>query len=302
VNPDANWLTVDAGDYVDRAANGAGCSSKCKFMVTSYAGLKYDVLNIGKQEAWMGYATLKSLIDTSKTTRIISANLLDKKTNKPLAKPFAIKKYRNMRIGILGLLSEADFPRGSALLDSTSLAIMPYMDAAKKYLPDIERKVDAVVVLAELSSGQIDTLIRAYPAIDLVISTGALRTGETISTIGRTRILGTGSSGYNGHYVMMDFNPAWGDSIAYVPFQDQLTESYEEKSVWSDKLTAFNADPTNAVQPSQSPSITPVNPSGATQTQPAPSTGTTQPGHQLNAQPGSPSGSPQPGHEGHTHG
>jgi hypothetical protein len=99
------------------------------------------------------------------------------------------------------------------------------------------------VVLAELSSGQIDTLAKAFPQIDLVISTGALKTGETLTTSGKTRVIGTGSSGYSGHFVTMEMNPSWGDSIAYVPFQDQLTDAYDERGPWADRLAAFNAAP-----------------------------------------------------------
>jgi 2',3'-cyclic-nucleotide 2'-phosphodiesterase (5'-nucleotidase family) len=241
-NPDANWLTVDAGNYVDRVGNG-GCSSKCQFMVTSYSGLHYDVLNLGKQEAWMGYETLESLMDTTKGTHFVSANLVDRKSKKPIAEPYVIKDYGNLRVAVLGLLNDGDFPKGNSLLDSVRLAVIPYMDAAKKYVPGLERKVDAIVVLAELGSGQIDTLAKAFPQIDLVISTGALKTGETISNSGKTRVIGTGSSGYSGHYMMMEFNPAWGDSVAYAPFQDQLTEAYEERGPWADKLAAFNAAP-----------------------------------------------------------
>jgi 2',3'-cyclic-nucleotide 2'-phosphodiesterase (5'-nucleotidase family) len=114
-NPDASWLTVDAGDYVDRAGTG-GCTSKCQFMVTSYKDLHYDVLNIGKQEVWMGYDALDSLIratEGAKGTRFVSANLVNVKTKRPLTNPTVIKEYGHFRVGLIGLLAEADFPKGS---------------------------------------------------------------------------------------------------------------------------------------------------------------------------------------------
>jgi 2',3'-cyclic-nucleotide 2'-phosphodiesterase (5'-nucleotidase family) len=244
-NPDAAWLTVDAGDYVDRVGTG-GCSSKCQFMVVSYRDLHYDVLNIGKQEVWMGYETLKAMMDTVKGTEFVSANLINIHTKKPLAKPTVIKDYGKFRVGVIGLLAENDFPKGSSLLDSANLSVMPYMDAAKKYLPGLISKTDAVVVLAELGSGAIDTLVKEFPDIALIISTGALRSGESPTTIGKTRVVGTGSSGYTGHYAMLDFNPGKADSIGFTAFQDQLTATYEEKGVWEDRLTAFSAQPASA--------------------------------------------------------
>jgi len=247
---------------VDRAGNG-GCSNKCQFMVTSYKDLHYDVLNVGKQEVWMGYDALDSLIratKAAKNTQFVSANLVNVKTKRPLTNPTVIRDYGHFRVGIMGLLAEADFPKGSTLLDSTHLAVTPYMDAAKKYLPSLISKTDAVVILGELSSGQIDTLTKAYPQIAMVISTGAVKTGETPGLSGKTHVIGTGSSGYSGHYATLEFNPAWHDSVGFTQYQDQLTETYEEKGPWADKLAAFNAMPTPAGQPlkpptSSSPSI-----------------------------------------------
>ena len=259
-NPDASWLTVDAGDYVDRAGNG-GCSSKCQFMVTSYEDLHYDVLNIGKQEVWMGYNALDSLIratKAAKNTQFVSANLINVKTKRPMTSPSVIKDFGHFRVGLIGLLAEADFPRGSALLDSTHLAVTPYMDAARKYLPSLLHKTDAVVVLGELSSGQIDTLVKAFPDIALVISTGALRNGETPLTIGKTRVVGPGSSGYSGHWAMLEFNAAGKDSLGFSQYQDQLTESYEEKGLWADKVAAFNATPASPI--SATPAKSAVSP------------------------------------------
>jgi 2',3'-cyclic-nucleotide 2'-phosphodiesterase (5'-nucleotidase family) len=254
-NPDASWLTVDAGDYVDRGGNG-GCTNKCQFMVTSYKDLHYDVLNIGKQEVWMGYDALDSLIRATKAakgTQFVSANLVNVKTKRPLTNPTVVKDYGHFRVGLIGLLAEADFPKGSTLLDSTHLAVTPYMDAAKKYLPSLLKKTDAVVVLGELTSGQIDTLVKAYPDIDVVISTGAVKTGEAPYVVGKTHVLGTGSSGYSGHYAMLEFNPSRSDSVGFTQYQDQLTETYEEKGLWADKIAAFSAMPAAPAQPLKTP-------------------------------------------------
>jgi 2',3'-cyclic-nucleotide 2'-phosphodiesterase (5'-nucleotidase family) len=283
-DPNAGWLTVDAGNYVDRIGNG-GCSGKCAFMVTSYRDLHYDVLNIGKQEAWMGKETLMALVDTLKSTQFVSANLVDRKSKRPIVKPMVIRDFGNLRVGIIGLLNEQDFPKGASLLDTVQLEVLPYMDAAKKYIPSLARKVDAVVLLAELPSQAIDTLVKVLPEIDLVITTGAAKAGESVQTSGKkTRVVGTGSSGYAGHYVMLDFDVAGKDSIGITTSLDQLTDTYEEKGAWLDKVTAFNALPQTgqpvipvaAAKADAKTTVTPmqVNPGGTmkpgVQTNPAP--------------------------------
>ncbi|MFZ5432464.1 MAG: hypothetical protein ACOZB3_01700 [Calditrichota bacterium] len=254
-NPDAAWLTVDAGNYVDRQGTG-GCSNKCQFMVTSYEDLHYDVLNLGKQEVWMGYETLEALMDTTQGTEFVSANLLNRETRKPFAKPYVIRDYGTMRIGVVGLLNEADFPAGTAMLDTVRLQVIPAIEAAQKYIPSLAKKVDAVVLLADLPTQALDTLLKVVPEVDMVISAGALRTGETPTVMGTTHVVGTGSSGYNGHYAMLEFNPAWGDSIGFSQYQDQLTGKYDEKSVWVDRLAAFEAAP----KPQPATSVRPASP------------------------------------------
>ncbi len=232
-------------------------------MITSYRDLHYDVLNLGRQEAWMGLSTLEAVMDTTKNTEFVSANLIKVKGGKPVAKPYVIKDYGNMRVGVLGLLNEADFPKASSLLDSNELRVDPYFEAAKKYIPMLRRKTDAVVLLCELPTAAIDSLVSAMPnAIDLVISTGSLRSGETPVQNGRTHIVGPGSSGYSGHYAMLEFNPAWKDSVGFSNMTDYLTETYEEKSEWTDRLAAFNASPgTPGATPTNVPtSISPAPP------------------------------------------
>jgi 2',3'-cyclic-nucleotide 2'-phosphodiesterase (5'-nucleotidase family) len=204
----------------------------------------------------MGYETLRAMLDTIKGTQFVSANLLDLKTKKPLAKPYVIKNYGTMRVAVIGLLNEGDFPKGTTLLDTTRLMIEPHLQAAKKYIPALARKVDAVVLICELPSAALDTLLKVVPDIDLVISTGALRSGETPTMVGKTRIVGSGSSGYTGHYAMLEFNPSWGDSIGFRQYQDALSDTYDEKGEWADRQAAFNAAP----PPSPNPASTAPKP------------------------------------------
>ncbi len=227
-------------------------------MIYSYEGLHYDVLNVGKQEVWMGKETFLSILDTTKCD-FVSANLLDIKSKKPFVKPYVIRDYGNMRVGVLGLLNDADFPKGSSMLDSTAFAVTSAYDAAKKYVPMLQKKCDAVVLLCELPSTMLDTMCLQIPGIDLVVSTGALKSGEQMMTVGDTRIVGTGSSGYSGHYATIELNPAWKDSAAVVNFSESLTDTYEEKGLWADRVNQFNASPPPAkIPPAKTPGAVPA--------------------------------------------
>lgn len=285
-DPTANWLTVDAGNFVDRAGAKGGCSNKCQFLVNSYEDLHYDILNIARQEVSMGYETLVALRDTSKSTKYVAANLIDVKKNKPLFDPYVIKDYGNMRVGVLGLLRDADFPATTSIVDTTTMRVTSTLEAAAKYIPELKRKTNALVLLCELPSDDIDSLVAKYPDIDVIISTGALRTGETTTIVGKkTRLLGTGSSGYNGHYATLEFKPAWGDSVAFADFKDALMETYDVPGDWATKLAAFEGASKTPTQPATSgahavPNTSPLT--TPTNAAPKPSTGD--------------------GHEGHSHG
>jgi 2',3'-cyclic-nucleotide 2'-phosphodiesterase (5'-nucleotidase family) len=260
----ANWLTVDCGNFVDRAGTGGGCTSKCQFTVASYEDLKYDVLNLARQEVWMGYETIKALQDTSHGTEYVSANLVGKKTGKPVAKPYVIKDYGNMKVGIVGLIDEADYPAASSQMDTMTLKVTPYIEAAKKYIPSLAKKTNAVILLCELSSARIESLLAVVPDIDLVISSGALRTGETPAKVGKTQIVGPGSSGYNGHYATLTFDPAKKNEIGFDAQNIALDEVYEEPGKWADRLAAFNNAP--PVQSTPAPTPATLSPQNATPT------------------------------------
>jgi 2',3'-cyclic-nucleotide 2'-phosphodiesterase (5'-nucleotidase family) len=264
--PNANWLTVDAGNYVDRAGEKGGCSNKCAFMINSYQDLSYDAMNLGKAEVWMGLETIRSLQDSAKHgTQFVSANLVEKKNGKPVVKPYITKDYGNMKVAILGLLNESDFT-SPATIDTNALRVLPYISTARKYVSDLHKSCSAVVVLADLSTPAIDSLVKAVPGIDLVISSGSLSSGETGTKIGKTRVIGTGSSGYNGHSTVLEFNPSWKDSIAFSDLCVALDSTYQEPGKWTDRLVAFD--------PSYNP--TPAVP--ATTTAPTSPTSSSQPG------------------------
>lgn len=238
-DPSVNWLMVDAGNFVDRGGVQGGCSNKCQFLVTSYEDLHYDVLNIARQEISMGYETLKALRDTSESVEFVSANLQDVKSGRLMFKPYVIKDYGNMKVGVMGLIRDADYPPTVATIDTNMMRVTSTRAAADRYLNELKGKVNAIVLLCELPSDDLDSLLAAHPEVDFAISTGALRTGETTTFVNKTRVTSPGSSGYNGHYATIEFNPAWGDSIGFSDFKDALTDTYEQPGPWQDRLAAF---------------------------------------------------------------
>ena len=60
----------------------------------------YDAVNVGEKDLMMGFKFLSDLAQKAKF-RILSSNLLDKKTEKAIFSPYVIKEIAGLKIGIL---------------------------------------------------------------------------------------------------------------------------------------------------------------------------------------------------------
>jgi 2',3'-cyclic-nucleotide 2'-phosphodiesterase (5'-nucleotidase family) len=251
-DPNANWLTLDAGNFIARES-GDRCSPKCDLMLQSYKVMKYDMLNLGSSELSVGYDALKGLVDTLGIP-LICANLVDTRTNKTVANPYEIRRYGNMTVGIIGLIKSEGSARTLGA-DSTRLKILPHMEVAKTLIPKLAAKTDAVVLLCDLATKEIDSLVQIVPQIDVVISTGPLVPASQATRIRGAWCVPTGSSGQNGTVLTLEFNPAWRDSIGHSFADVQLTSDYDganqvsqlveksEQAAAADKGTAKPAVP-----------------------------------------------------------
>jgi len=228
-DPDANWLTLDVGNYLDRAAR-RGISPKSSLMLRSYQAMGYDVLGLGQLELAMGVDTLEGIIDTLGIP-VVCANVLDARTQKPVAHPYYIRRYGNMVIGVTCLVNSDD--RRYSNLDTTEYKLLPYLDVARTLIPKLDRKVDAIVLLCDFRNAPIDTLLQVTPQIDVILTTGILRPASRVVYSSRTLLVPTGSSGQNGTALLLEFNPAMGDSLGHDFVNEQLTDEYEGKNVVS---------------------------------------------------------------------
>jgi hypothetical protein len=178
-----------------------------------------------------------------------------------------------MRIGILGLLRYEDFPSGSSIIDSTVLRVEPQLDAARKYIPGLVSKTDGIIVLCELPNDDIKALEEAFPDIDLIITSGASSSGEAMTMVGKTRVIGSGSQGYSGHFATLEFNPTWSDSVGYSDFRAELTDTYDQPGEWADRLAAFEKSPSSSTKPAAGTQAKPVTPAPMEQNKKSPTSG-----------------------------
>jgi len=129
----------------------------------------YDVANVGEKDLMMG---LKFLFDLSQKAKFpfISANLVDKKTQKEVFKPYVIKEIAGLRIGILGLLDDLFNP--TLQEKDPGLTILEPLSKSKALTKSLREYCDLIVVLSQLGESKDKKLARENREIDLILGGG----------------------------------------------------------------------------------------------------------------------------------
>jgi 2',3'-cyclic-nucleotide 2'-phosphodiesterase (5'-nucleotidase family) len=129
----------------------------------------YDGVNVGEKDLTMG---LKFLSEVSQKAKFpfISANLVDKKTGKPIFKPYVIKEIAGLRIGIVGLLDD-QFNLSLQEKDPGFHIIEPF-SAFKATIKGLREYCDFVVILSQLGESKDKKLARENRDIDLILGGG----------------------------------------------------------------------------------------------------------------------------------
>ncbi|NWG03992.1 MAG: bifunctional metallophosphatase/5'-nucleotidase [Syntrophaceae bacterium] len=166
-----NLLTIDGGDalvmsYYGQPNERDKARRWAEFVLTLYETLGYHALNIGDTDLGLGVEYLKNLQKNSKIL-FLSANLKDKKTNKPIFKPYLIKEIEGIKIGILGLITNEIPPNIQKELKNYS--IENPTKAAKETINRFMASCDHIVALAHLTPPEIESLAKEVPRLSIII-------------------------------------------------------------------------------------------------------------------------------------
>jgi len=138
-------------------------------LIQSYNEMGYDVVNVGEKDLMMGFRFLSEKSQKAKFS-FVSANLVDKKTQKGVFKPYVVKEFAGLRIGILGLL---DDQFNSTLQEKDpGLNIIDPVSTTKTVIKSLREYCDLIVVLSQLGESKDKKLARENPQIDLILGGG----------------------------------------------------------------------------------------------------------------------------------
>lgn len=145
-------------------------------LIQSYNEIRYEAVNVGEKDLMMG---LKFLLDVTQKAKFpfISANLVDKKTQKGIFRSHVIKEISGIKVGILGLL---DDQFNSALQERESgLVIQDPISVSRDIARSLRPHCDLIVVLSQLGEMKDKRLARENRDIHLILGGG----GESMRAV-----------------------------------------------------------------------------------------------------------------------
>ena len=156
-----DFLLVDAGDVT--AGYRPWEILELEYILKGYEQMGYHAVNIGRREALINYDELKKLKE--QYSQFVSANLQGP-DGKLVFEPFVVVKLSNgYRCGIVGILDdnleEDEIAEG--------LTVTPPSDAISKYLPELKKKADYIVLLAFADQDKIKEIAKQFFEIDVIV-------------------------------------------------------------------------------------------------------------------------------------
>ncbi len=142
---------------------------RADLLVQSYNEMSYDAVNVGEKDLIMGSRFLLDLTQKAKFP-LVSANLVEKKHQTPVFKPYIVKEISGLKIGIFGLLDDYFSP---ALQEKDPhLSILDPLSTSKAITRSLREQCDLIVLLSQLGESGDRRLARENSQIDLILGGG----------------------------------------------------------------------------------------------------------------------------------
>lgn len=129
--------------------------------------MKYDAINLGEKDLQFGHEFLERM-RSKYHLPFVSANVYYSGTKKLFAKPYLIKKYSGVKIGIFGIAKKEGVQR--YVKPETGFEISDPVMAARAAVDYLRRECDVVIALSHLGLSGSRNLAKTVSGIDIIIS------------------------------------------------------------------------------------------------------------------------------------
>lgn len=160
-----NSIIIDTGDYLYKENKEDWFAQiEGDHIAKAFRAIHYDAVNIADGEIMAGDTFFDSFL-SDPLFPLISTNVHLTENKNESVKPYIIKEIGKFRFGIVGILSDHFFKKHPP----DSITINDPVASIKKYLPEIQKKSDFIILMSH--SGMIKTreLLKELPDIDIAI-------------------------------------------------------------------------------------------------------------------------------------
>jgi 2',3'-cyclic-nucleotide 2'-phosphodiesterase (5'-nucleotidase family) len=206
-------LFLDAGDTLQGTYISNRSRGEAAFEILNAAGL--DAMTLGNHEFDWGLDVLRARVQQARFP-VLAANL-EATSSQPLdtllpgLSPYTILDAGGVRVGVLGLTYHnlASIVRASAIEGLRTLA---GVQAAQRYLPELEDQADLVVVLSHMGLEADHALARALPELPIIVGGHSHRLLREGIRVGQTTIAQAGAYGEYLGVIKLTFDPERGQT------------------------------------------------------------------------------------------
>jgi 5'-nucleotidase / UDP-sugar diphosphatase len=156
------WL-VDIGDYSDGTPFSIEYHGEADVAAMNAVG--YDLGTLGNHEFNNTAAQVRKLVAMTKY-ELVSANITDRATSKPLLRPYVVRKVGPVRVALFGLITKeaATYPAGKEAFD-----VADEVAAAKQTVAALRGQADIIVALSHAGEDVDQRLAEQVPEIDVIV-------------------------------------------------------------------------------------------------------------------------------------
>ncbi|MCE9636687.1 MAG: bifunctional metallophosphatase/5'-nucleotidase [Planctomycetes bacterium] len=160
-----NTLLLDGGDCITGTAVSTVFQGTPIFEVMNLMG--YDAGTIGNHEFDHGWKKVHEFVDVAKHP-VLCANAKD-----PDGKPFGDAPWKllelgGVKIGVIGMITE-NVPTLTTAKASAGCTFEPYIDAARRLVPEVRKQADIVVLLTHCGVEADAAVAGSVTGIDLIV-------------------------------------------------------------------------------------------------------------------------------------
>jgi len=167
-----NLLVLDAGDLLYPRVSESPTNDRKEIMnlkaeaiVAAFNYMSCDAITIGQDDLLWGKENLLGVLNEAEFP-VVSANLMDSRSGKPLFRPYAIKQVRGLKVGIFGLLSRPGRGTEGGFSDCT---VLDPLVTAQKMVSTLRKKTDFIILLSNLGYAKDLELARKVEGINVIV-------------------------------------------------------------------------------------------------------------------------------------